>query len=179
MLPSPAGDQICSCFPVSLFVSLSPLPEAGNCHFVKHSTHRHARGFDGRVNTCFLPNSGFLWRSDRNQKLMSLRGVFQRKGFPLCGSGAHRTQGVNLRAALKAREGHCRQEQRLLKPAFPTQGIVNIGWLPLFPMAQNLVLCTHVLKVLLFHGRQNLEPRSLSFMEPEESCPAECQSAHL
>jgi len=66
------------------------------------------------------------------------------KVFPLCSSSAHRTQGVNLRAALKASEGHCRREQRLLKPAVPTQGIVNIGSQPLRPTAQNFpVLRAH------------------------------------
>jgi hypothetical protein len=29
------------------------------------------------------------------------RGILQRKVFSLCGSSAHRIQGVNLRAALK------------------------------------------------------------------------------
>lgn len=84
------------------------------------------------------------------------------KVFPLCGSSAHRTQGVNLRAALKASEGHCRQEQRLLKPEVPTQGIVNIGSQPLRPTAQNLT-------VLGAHG--SALSRTLK--------PARCQGTRL
>lgn len=96
------------------------------------------------------------------------------KVFPLCSSSAHRTQGVNLGAALKASEGHCRREQRLLKPAVPTQGIVNIGSQPLRPTTQNF-------PVLRAHGsalsRTDAEARALlgapsPVRQPEESCPA-------
>lgn len=103
------------------------------------------------------------------------------------GSSAHRTQGVNQRAALKAGESHChcRQEQRLLKPSVPTQGIVNIGSGPPCPIAQNSSVLTAA------HGsalswkpeaclRCCCELRALSpVWHPEESCPAECKGASL
>lgn len=62
-------------------------------------------------------------------------------------------------------EGHCQQVQRLLKPAIPTQGIVNIGSWPLHPTAQNFVLQAHMLEVLLFRGLRSW--RAASAVSPE------------
>lgn len=55
--------------------------------------------------------------------------------------------------------------QRLLKPAIPTQGIVNIGSWPLHPTAQNFVLQAHMLEVLLFRGLRSW--RAASAVSPE------------
>ena len=77
---------MCSCFPIPWFVSLNPLLNAVNCHFVD-STHGNPdlgvpdmpMGLISEwMNTCTLTSPLFLWRSSWNQKPMFLRDVIQK-----------------------------------------------------------------------------------------------------
>lgn len=114
------------------------------------------------------------------------RGVLQRKVFPLCSPSAHRIQGVNLQAALKTEAkvtgGNSKDFSSLpswaFHPAFPTQGIVNIGSQPPRPTAQNCpVLSAYTF--MLFYGRCSqgalllwAQRTCFCSVEGEESCPA-------
>lgn len=111
---------------------------------------------------CFLSSLVFLGHSSWNQN-----PVFKARYF-LCETPVHTApRGLSWELLWKQAKvkGHCQQVQRLLKPAIPTQGIVNIGSWPLHPTAQNFVLQAHMLQVLLFHGLRSW--RAASAVSPE------------
>lgn len=166
---------MCSYFPVPWFVNLSPLPEAGDCHFVGNSTHRNPDSgapdmpvgqMAERIGIFFLV---FLGHSSWTQNTMFLWGGLQRKVFPLWDSSAHRTQGVNLRAALKAGQG---------RRSLPASAKAFEAWHPLSGNCKHQLLATAPHSTEL-HAPSSYAPGSALSWTLKRSCAAEWESACL